>query len=193
MGLFELVDVLGDSWIILPPTQHVDGESDDVRSFKAGHVGGKMIQHVSEGHVIVEVGCTLQREQPCVLDDAEEEETAVAFDGLDEALELLTSHPIAFGTGSRGVGGISGDGRIIGAAGTSINCRRFVMASRRAFTSSSVGWPVMTVEVAARSLKRDLASSGIVMVMAAGEEVKKLTTYVKEHHVDGKRYVINLC
>ena len=62
---------------------------------------------------------------------------------------------------------------------TSIDCRRFVIASRRAFTSSSVGWPVMTVEVAARSLKRDLASSGIIMVMATGEEVKKINDVCK--------------
>ena len=113
LGLFELVDVLGDSWIILPSTQHVDNESDDVRSVEAGHVGGKMIQHVSEGHVIVEGGCTLEREQPCVLDNAEEEETAVTFDGSDEALELSTSRPIAFGAGSRGVGGVSGNGLIV--------------------------------------------------------------------------------
>jgi hypothetical protein len=73
-----------------------------------------MIQHVLEGHVIVEGGCTLEREQPCVLDDAEEEETAIAFDGSDEVLELSTSRPIAFGTGSRGISGVSSDGRIVG-------------------------------------------------------------------------------
>ena len=113
LGLLESVDVLGDSRVILPPALHVDGKSDDVGSFEAGHVGGEVVQHVAEGDLIVEGRGTLQRKKPCFLDDAEEEETAVAFDGSDETLELLLGGPIAFGTSSNGVGGVGGDGWIV--------------------------------------------------------------------------------
>ena len=72
-----------------------------------------MVEHVSKGHLAVECGVAFQRQQPRLLDDAEEEETAVALDGADEPLELSSSGPVAFGAGSNGCGGVDGDGRVV--------------------------------------------------------------------------------
>eukprot|EP00956_Cyclotella_meneghiniana_P000223 scaffold288_cov44-Cyclotella_meneghiniana.AAC.3 len=113
LGLLESVDVLGDSGVILPPALHVDGQRDDVSGFEPGHVGGEMVQHVAERGLIIVGRGAPQRKKPCFLDDAEEEETAVAFDGADETLELLLGGPIVFGTSSNGVGGVDGDGWIV--------------------------------------------------------------------------------
>ena len=67
----------------------------------------------TEGHLVIEGGLLLEREEPGVFDNNDKERAPGALDRLDQALQLDFVRPETFSLGSDGVVGVGGDAVVV--------------------------------------------------------------------------------
>ena len=109
MGVLETIDILGDARVVGPSTERGGEDGDDVGGLEAAAAALEVGKTFAEGHIVIEGGLLLEREDPGVFDDGDNERAPGALGRLDQTLQLDFGHPETFSLGSDGVIGVGGN------------------------------------------------------------------------------------